>query len=176
MKTLAAVLFLVAIAPLVSADRASEIDEIREATFRYQFAKNASGLQQGAAVYFLAIRDQAKKVNEDPTDEFMKRFIGNKPRVAKVSEALVSANEGVRDKKTGERGLIFNVSRIRWVSDESVEVTGGYYEAGESASGNTFYVKKKDRNWVVESDKILRVSSSKGRVSRASFMLDLHLI
>ena len=56
------------------------------------------------------------------------------------------------DKKTGEQGLIFNVTRIQWKSDTEVE--GGYYEAGLSASGNTYTLKKDKGKWQVTKDKM----------------------
>ena len=134
------------------ASRSAELDDIREATFRYQFVKNASGQQQSAQVYFLSVIAPGKKVAEDPSDEFMKRFAGQKPRVAKHSESKSSMDEGVRDRKTGERGLSFHVGEVRWKSDTAVEVDGGYYEAGLSASGNTYFLRKKKGKWVVERD------------------------
>jgi hypothetical protein len=133
-------------------DRTAEFDDIREATFRYQFVKNASVQQQNAQVYFLSVIAAGKKEAEDPSDEFMKRFAGHKPRVVKHTESKSSMEEGVRDKKSGERGLSFHVGEIRWNSDTEVEVDGGYYEGGESASGNTYFLKKKHGKWVVERD------------------------
>ena len=126
----------------------AEIDDIREATFRYQFAHNASGQQQAAKVYFLSFVDELSE-RSDPNDGFMKRFAGNNPRVAKNSDSGVSKNGVVADKKTGEEGLIFTVRAIKWISTNEVEVEGGYYEAGLSSSGNTYYLKKKDGKWMV---------------------------
>lgn len=134
------------------ADRAAQMDDIREATFRYQFAKNASGQQQSAQVYFLSIVAAGREKAEDPSEEFMKRFAGHKPRVAKDSESRYFMDDGVRDKKTGEKSLSFHVGGIRWKADTEVEVDGGYYEAGPSASGNTYFLKKKRGKWMVERD------------------------
>jgi hypothetical protein len=81
----------------------------------------------------------------------MRRFEGHTPVVKKVSEAIVSSSEvtGVKDKKTGQRGLIFNQRTIKWDENDHVEVEGGYYEAGLSASGNTYSVVKENNEWVV---------------------------
>lgn len=127
--------------------RAKAEDEIREVTFRYQFLHNASGLQQNAKIYFLAIADE----HGDPTDEFMERFADDKPTVKKKSQAKVGG-DGVKDRDTGEIGLIFRVDNIKWVSDTEVEVGGGYYEAGLSSSGNTYFLKKQKDRWVVTKD------------------------
>ena len=135
-------------------DRDAQLDDIREATFRHQFAKNASGLQQSAKVYFLSVIEPIKKQRGDPADEFMVRFAGHHPRVAKASTADSSALTGVQDKQTGEPGLIFHLGGIRWISDDAVEVDGGYYEASESAAGNTYYLAKQNGKWLVERDEM----------------------
>jgi hypothetical protein len=118
----------------------SETDDISEAAFRYMFF--------GKSAYYLAIIMGEKKV--DPDDALLKRFADHKPPVKKVSECTVtSAHEGVRDKETGEHGLIFRLGEPRWTSDKEVEIDGGYYESGLAASGNTYYLKKEDGKWKV---------------------------
>ena len=149
---LLAILSLVACMTMAcnAADRASQIDDIREATFRYQFVKNASMQQTSAKVYFLSLTDLEKHRGLDPSDVFMKRFDGHKPRVAKASQAKTSIEDGARDAKTGEDGIIFSIYEINWKSDSEVEVAGGYYEGSESASYNTYYLVKKGGKWIVE--------------------------
>ncbi|HEV7784278.1 MAG TPA: hypothetical protein VGQ28_03010, partial [Thermoanaerobaculia bacterium] len=113
------------------ADRAAEELDIREATFRYQFSHNASGLKERAGAYYLSIADKSGRV-DDPPGKLLKRFVGNSPPVKKASESLASPDQGVVDKKTGERGLVFRIGAIRWISDTEVEVSGGCYETGSS--------------------------------------------
>ncbi len=134
----------------MASDRTRQIqeDEIRETVFRYQFDHNASGQQKRAKAYFLSICDK----DRDPSDEFMKRFAGYKPPVRKASACRTNATNGVVDKRTGEQGLLFRVTGIKWISDTEVQVGGGYYEAGLSASGNTYTVKKANRKWKVTAD------------------------
>ena len=134
--------------------RQSQEDDIREAVFRWQFDHNVSGLQKKAQVYFLAVGEKGG----DPSDEFIKRFAGNKPPVRKRSECSADAGKGVLDKKTGEQGLVFNVTTIKWNSDTEVEVEGGYYEAGLSASGNLYTVTKEKGKWNVTKDKLVEIS------------------
>jgi hypothetical protein len=149
MKTLLGLLlifvFSVCLAELPN-NAAQELD-IREATFRYQFGKNASYQQQGAKNYYLAVESGDKQT--DPDDAFMKRFTGNNPPVKKVSECDAWPDKGVVDMKTGEQGIIFKTGAIKWLSDNEVEVSGGYYENGLSASGNTYYLKRVDGKWKV---------------------------
>jgi hypothetical protein len=121
----------------------SETDAIREAAFRYMFF--------GECAYYLAIIMGDKEV--DPDDAFLKRFADRKPPLKKVSECTASKHEGVRDKETGEHGLIFRLGEPRWMSDTEVEIDGGYYEYGLAASGNTYYLKKENGRWEVYNDK-----------------------
>jgi hypothetical protein len=157
MKTTAYFFLLFAFTSLgLAADktRDSQTDDIREAVFRWQFDHNASGQQTNAQVYFLEVGEKGG----DPTDEFMKRFADHKPSVRKVSASSASAGKGVLDKKTGEKGLIFRVTSIEWKSDTEVDVSGGYYEAGLSASGNTYTLKKDKGKWKVTNDKMHWIS------------------
>jgi hypothetical protein len=134
--------------------RESQTDDIREAVFRWQFDHNASGQQANTYVYFLAVGEK----DGDPSDEFIKRFSGHKPSVRKVSACSADARKGVLDKKTGERGLIFRIRSIDWKSDTEVDAQGGYYEAGDSASGNTYTLKKEKGKWKVTNDKMHWIS------------------
>lgn len=157
MKTIAHLIFLFACASCgLAADQArdSQTDDIREAVFRWQFQHNASGQRANAQVYFLGVGEKGG----DPTDEFMKRFADHQPPVRKVSASTADPDTGVRDKKTGEQGLIFRVTSITWKSDTEVDVSGGYYEAGLSASRNAYTLKKESGQWKVTSDKMQWIS------------------
>ena len=155
MKTIARLFLLFAFTSLgFAADKAreSQTDDIREAVFRWQFEQNGSYQKQSAKVYFLEVGEK----EGDPSAEFIKRFAGNKPPVRKRSECNIDmrTNVGVTDKKTGEKGLILRVWKIEWKSDTEVDVKGGYYEHGLSASGNTYTLKKKNGKWTVTNDKL----------------------
>ncbi|MEJ2444831.1 MAG: hypothetical protein P8Y42_15525 [Exilibacterium sp.] len=106
-------------------------DDIRETVFRWQFEHNASGQQQKAKAYYLQIGEK-----DDPSDVFIKRFDEHKPPVRKASACTADAINGVRDKKTGEKGLLFRATSIEWKSATEVKMKGGYYEGGLSATGN----------------------------------------
>jgi hypothetical protein len=104
-------------------------------------------------VFYLSLGEK----DDDPTDEFLARFTGHKPPVRKVS---MCSTEGLRvvDKQTGKRGLIFRVAKIKWVSDSKVQVEGGYYEDGLSATRNVYTVVRKDGKWRVTKDKMEWIS------------------
>ena len=127
--------------------RSHQEDAIRETVFRHQFGHNASGQQERANSYFLAIGES----DANPSGELMKRFVRHKPPVRKVSECS-TVKARVVDKKTGKSGLIFRVRSIKWISDLEVEVKGGYSEHLLSASGNTYTLTKKDGKWQVTKD------------------------
>jgi hypothetical protein len=118
----------------VSGARADELHDVFEVVFRYQFENNASGLQQDAPAYFLSIN------KEDPDEAFLNRFSGNKPPVRKGSEFAVG--DGVK----------FYIRSWKWASIDLVEIAGGYYEGGVSASGNRFIVVRKEGRWFVDKD------------------------
>jgi len=134
--------------------RESQLDDIREAVFRYQFDHNASGQQKTAKVFFISVGEKTT----DPSDELMRRFADNKPPVRKASASDSVRGKGIIDKTTGERGLVFRVTGIKWITDIGVEADGGYYESGTSSSGNTYTLKKENGKWIVIKSKMKWIS------------------
>jgi len=130
----------------------SEEDQIREAVFWYQFEFNVSGLGKAANAYFLSVED-----NEDPGPQLLEQFSGHRLPVKPVSAStLESGTAQVLDRESGRPGLIFRITEIRWLNDDEAEVDGGYQEASESATGNTYRVVKADDRWeVVECQMLL---------------------
>ncbi len=121
------------------------VPDVREATFRYMFKKNASGQQQKAHVYCIAFDAQ------DPPPEFVARLADVRPVVKPVSACDHSQN-GVFDKATKQSGLVFRVGDVTWQDADHAEIGGGYYEAGLSASGNTYDLERRSGVWVVVKD------------------------
>jgi len=128
-----------------TATRLAQEDEIREAVFRYEFRHNSSGQGARAGVYCISVGEQ----NADPPDGFMRRFAGFTPPVRKASDCSTHPLNGVVEKKTGKRGLLFRVRSVKWLSDTEVHVVGGYFEDGLSASGNTYTVVRTRNGWMV---------------------------
>lgn len=129
----------------------SEEDKIREAVFRYQFEFNASGLGKAANAYFLSVEG-----NRDPAPELLERFDGHRPPVKPVSASTLEPGTAqVLDRESGLPGLIFRITEIRWLSDHEVEVEGGYEEASESGSGNTYTVVREGEEWKVAGHQML---------------------
>jgi hypothetical protein len=109
-----------------------EDDDICEAVFRYQFEHNVSVAQQNAKAYFLEI------YRNDPSNEFIARFIGNSPLVKKGSEFSLG------------KGVKFRIDSIKRIDKNMAEVEGGYYEGGKSADANIYTVIREKNGWVVE--------------------------
>jgi hypothetical protein len=115
--------------------------DIYESVFRYQFQNNVSAQQQGAHAYYISI------YRYDPPEGYLKRFSGHLPIVLRRSECKIH-EDGVIHRQTKEPGLIFTVGDIRWISESEVEVEGGYFENGRSASGNTYFLRRENGKWV----------------------------
>ena len=130
-------------------------DSIMEAVFRHVFVSNYSCQQQGAHVYFVGRyipRDSTHPgYYADLSEEFMARFRENPTPVKKTSECNWSGY-GVFDKRTGESGLLFWIESIRELGSDQVEVSGGYFESGISASTDRYIVKRVDGIWIVIRD------------------------
>lgn len=133
--------------------------DIAEATFRYQFTHNESGQQSNTHVYCIGFeRKPALGGWEDPPPSLVSRFGDLSPPVKAASECSASSEHGVKDRETGESGLIFGISVIQCTSDTQCMVDGGYYEAGLSASGDTYYLEKTGGKWVVVKDEMHWIS------------------
>jgi hypothetical protein len=141
--------------------QSSDDNDIREAVYRHQFLHNASGQQQQAAVYFLAVCSLIDSTQgwrtADPSPELMLRFAGHTPPV-KPWSACRSVCGDVLDTLTLARGLLFRTEAIRRITADSVEVDGGYYEGNLSASGNRYTLRRSSGIWIVVKDRMLWIS------------------
>ena len=101
--------------PVVS--RSAEEDRVAEALFRHLLQEH-----QGLRVYFLS-RDGA-----DPSDDFMRRFQGERPLVKKNSLSVRGKYRSILDKESGAIAGIVSVGAVKWISDSEVEVGGAFYD------------------------------------------------
>ncbi len=135
------------------AHRNHDEDETREAVFRYQFANNRAGAKAYETLFFLSVED-----GSDPTDDFMERFRNSGHRVRKVSQCACLPLDGVRDRETGEAGVILNAWGITWITEDEAEVEGGHYRHGLSSSGNYYRVVREGGRWTVKEERNLWIS------------------
>ncbi|MBS0209488.1 MAG: hypothetical protein JSS27_11080 [Planctomycetes bacterium] len=147
MKAISALLLLIAsllVASSAGDVRERELDDIREAVFRLQI--DGSDLIKFLKIaYYLRVDEQGN----DPTDEFMKRFARHDPPVRKGSECTTGGGQGVRDKRTGAKGVLLDVTTIERVSDTEAHVEGGEYRGYLSGHRCTYTVKKTNGKWAV---------------------------
>ncbi len=157
-----------------SAQRKAQEEDIREAVFRWQFLQ-----WPGKDCYFLTLGAMGADFREEdysskgrspdmavaqPSDEFMKRFGDLDIHVAKLPPLTYEPCMSVKTRimRGGESvevfAIILRVFSIEWVSDTEVRVKGGYYECGDSASGNIYRVVKENGRWVVKEDKLNWIS------------------
>ncbi|MDQ7824416.1 MAG: hypothetical protein RDV48_16565 [Candidatus Eremiobacteraeota bacterium] len=127
-----------------SPSRQKDIDDIIEAVFRSQI-KGFSSWKE-VKVFFLSL------YGKDPRDDIMKRFQGNIPPVKKVSKSSCQKEMPCQqfDKETGEKGIVFYISSIRFISTSRAEVDGGYHKDGLASDWGVFFMVKKRSKWVVE--------------------------
>ncbi len=109
--------------------------DIVEAVFRYQFAHNASAIQQEADHYCLSMPG-----DRSPDADFLHRFDGNHPPVLGADQCARGAG----------RDLYFRVQRLDWRSDTEVWVSGGYREGTFSSAKESYRVRFKNGKWVVD--------------------------
>ena len=140
----------------------STADNIREVSFRYLFAHKGPARDPNVKVFFLAFSEVIVPVphsfgDTDPSDQFLSRFKLNTPPVRKYSQCNL-ALEGVFDKLTNERGVLFRVGPITIIDSLHAEAQAGYFVGGLGASGDILQLQKTDTAWVVTKDLVRWIS------------------
>jgi hypothetical protein len=113
--------------------------DICEAVLRYQIFHSAAA-GRGTATAYVEVQGR------NPTGAFLDRFQGHQPPVKPGSRFFRGS------------GVLYRIGVIKRTGEDAVEVAGGYYESSLSASGNIYYVVRKDGEWVVERDDIVWIS------------------
>jgi hypothetical protein len=127
-----------------------EIEDVREAAFRHLFKTWGWGYQR-PEVFCIEVE------GKDPSDALVHRFDSLETPVKKGSECSISPEEGVRDRKTGKRGLWFDIGKARPRAEAELEVDGGY-STGLGSAAITLRLRKKEGKWSVVDDVIRWVS------------------
>jgi hypothetical protein len=137
----------------------SEDDEVRLAVYRHLVHHNASGGQ--LRVPFVCLEIDQGGHPRDPSPFIMSAMRGSPVRVVPGS-ACESSARGVflkADRAAGE-GLVFRTEDVEIVGDKA-KVTGGYFEAGLSASGNVYSLERQpDGSWRVTHDEMQWISGT----------------
>jgi len=125
--------------------RTTQTDDLYEASFRYIFRHNDSGMGDMADSYYILV--PADGGMADPTNEFLARFANVHPTVKKGS--LCKTKGAVTSIKGGAAGILFFVENIYWKSDDEVYVDGGYLEDVVNSARVTCLLKQKKGHWNV---------------------------
>ena len=159
-------------------------DDIREAVLRYEFSKTGAASKDARVYYLSVISGWSKRSLSDgapvldtvlnafglareETDRWdgpsassglVGRFSVHKPPVRPASECRIRGAMGVTDVRRANKGLVFVTGRINWLSPTKIEVEGGYYENGTSASGSIYTLVRRHGHWIVVRDKLIWIS------------------
>jgi hypothetical protein len=137
--------------------RASDEEEIRLAVYRYLVGHNASGAQARAPFVCLEINQDDQ--SRDPSPFILTAMSESRPRAVPVS-ACESGQDGVflKSDHAAGRGLVLRTEKVK-IDGGKATVTGGYFEAGLSASGDVYTLERqRDGSWVVTSDEMQWIS------------------
>jgi hypothetical protein len=125
------------------------MQDIQVAVYRYLLEKFDPWLQGKAAVYCLAAQGE-----HDPPDAVISQFASHEPPVKERSECDISP-AGVVDRQSQRAGVLFYIKSVRWITDQSVSVLGGYKINGYTGSYNRYLLIRRNMEWVLVDDKVL---------------------
>lgn len=131
-----------------------EKDSIFETVFRYQMDHLvATHSSEKVNAYFLCTDDK------DPSTALLRRLRGRVPPVKRYSECT-QEEQGmiVRDRQTGQRGVILDVSELHWLSPHRVEVAAADIRNGTDAYGSRITLERTLGRWHVTAEHLEWVS------------------
>jgi hypothetical protein len=144
--------------PRAAQPQAASVDDaVRLAVFRYQMGHNASGAQAGAP--FVCLEVHQGEEARDPSPFIMTALSGGGTQVVPGS-ACEHSSQGVflKGNAAKGRGLVFRTEKVK-IDGDKATVSGGYFEAGLSASGNVYTVERQsDGSWLVTKDEMQWIS------------------
>jgi hypothetical protein len=92
-----------------------------------------------------------RKHEENNIREAVFRYRIDKWEGKKVSESYFKKDpsfDWLRDKSTDEKGILFSIKNIKWISFHEVEVRGGMYCGALCADAGTYRLEKRGQHWV----------------------------
>ena len=138
-----------------STSTANSEDDIREAVFRYYFnSRYANGLENTDYI-FLNVQ------NQDPSEQLLQRFRNHQPPVVPLSQAGLSEGKGiVLESNNDSVGVIFTISKIKWVSKYQVTVECQNTSSQLGVSGGLMKLKYVKDQWKVVSHSLIWISQN----------------
>lgn len=147
-------------------------DDIAEAVVRHQVRAN-----RGEVAFLHYTRPGAE--SSDPSDVYLARFAGNRPRIRKGSDSeirgqaaevprrslwqrllekapfrsspsLYESLSHVGDRTTGKAGgTKLRIGEIRRVADDRADVAGGWYAGSLAAWDGIYHLRREEGRWVI---------------------------
>ena len=122
----------------------SDLDDIREAVFRYQVQQLPRGHDEEAEIYFFSLEQDS-----DPPEDFLARFADLPLSVRPLSAAERVFRDGTmafdwREKETGRKGESYRIQSVKIHGPTTAEVEGSF-----GFAGYLFEVRKLGRKWRV---------------------------
>lgn len=116
-------------------------DCIYEAALRYQM-QNSEG-HEPSSLFFLSM-EQAR----DPGGDLLKHLANNAFRVKPVSDSL-DQRTLIKNKDTGESGVILRVGKITWVDKDRVHVGLSAYSGLGDVKAYIYHLTRGEKGWIV---------------------------
>ncbi|WP_395374226.1 hypothetical protein [Marinicella sp. W31] len=128
-------------------------DEIREAVFRYYFSSRYANGIEDMDYIFLSVQ------NNNPNPLLLERLQDHDPAVAPISVADLSQERGIVHQSDGaSQGVIFTISKIKWVSKYQVTVECQNTSSLLGVSGGLMKLKYINGQWKVVSHSLIWIS------------------
>lgn len=128
--------------------------QVQQAVLRYQFESNAAA--DNYSIFCIAISKGEAEI--DAPAKLIEGLNDAHHKVLKSSDCNPNDGHGVTERASGKPALMLRVAQVKWLAKDEALVDGGYYEAGLSASGNTYLLKKIDGTWRVVKDQMNWIS------------------
>ena len=122
-------------------------DDLREAALRWTMKEAGDDIVRlhiDAKAWYIELEGDI-----DPADVFLARFKDASPPVRKGS--LCHVPDKVKDKATGETGVLFRIDSIEWDGGKTATVTASFLHGNQGGSGYTLEIAEEDSRWVVRS-------------------------
>jgi hypothetical protein len=114
---------------------------IVETVYKYQI-QNSEG-HKPSSLFFLSVGERT-----DPDREVVNRLVTGSYRVKPISQS-VDQHTVIRDKETGEVGVILTVAKITKVDNARVDVELSAYSGWGDVKGYTYHLVRGDNGWLV---------------------------
>ncbi|MBL8171917.1 MAG: hypothetical protein JNJ50_27400 [Acidobacteria bacterium] len=129
--------------------RENDENVIAEVTVHFQLQQHYREVAD-KRVIFLFMGD-----NKDASDSFLARMRAGKVLVKKLSQSEIGSTS-VKDKVTGEEGVILGVSAVKWITETEVEVIGKILFSRENSLTYLYRLEKeRNKEWVVKESKVI---------------------